>query len=43
MEMAAARGLDMPIAKAVHAIVSGTATVDQAIGALLARPLRAEV
>lgn len=43
VEMAAARGLDMPIASAVHDIVSGRATVDQAIGALLARPLRAEV
>ena len=43
VEMAASRGLDMPIAQAVHAIVSGRATVDEAIGALLARPLRAEV
>jgi glycerol-3-phosphate dehydrogenase (NAD(P)+) len=43
VEMAAARGLDMPIAQAVHAVVSGRATVDEAIGALLARPLRAEV
>lgn len=43
MEMAAARGLDMPIASAVQAVISGRATVDEAIGALLARPLRAEV
>ena len=42
MEMAAARGIDMPIAQAVHAVVSGLATVDEAIEALLARPLRAE-
>lgn len=42
MEMAAARGLDMPIASAVHAVISGRAGVDEAIGALLARPLRAE-
>ena len=40
--MAAARGIDMPIAQAVHAVVSGLATVDEAIEALLARPLRAE-
>lgn len=43
VEAAAARGLDMPIAQAVHAVISGLATVDEAIGALLARPLRAEV
>jgi glycerol-3-phosphate dehydrogenase (NAD(P)+) len=42
VEMAAARGIDMPIAQAVHSVVSGRATVDQAIEALLARPLRAE-
>jgi glycerol-3-phosphate dehydrogenase (NAD(P)+) len=43
VEMAAARGIDMPIAQAVHAVISGLATVDQAIGALLSRPLRSEV
>ncbi|MBM3543025.1 MAG: NAD(P)-dependent glycerol-3-phosphate dehydrogenase [Alphaproteobacteria bacterium] len=43
IEMAAARNIDMPIAQAVDAVVSGRATVDQAIEALLARPLRAEV
>jgi len=43
VEMAAARGIDMPIAEAVHAVISGRASVDAAIGALLARPLRAEV
>ena len=37
----AARGIDMPIAQAVHAVISGLATVDEAIEALLARPLRA--
>jgi glycerol-3-phosphate dehydrogenase (NAD(P)+) len=42
VEMAAARGIDMPIAQAVHAVVSGLATVDEAIEALLARPLRPE-
>jgi glycerol-3-phosphate dehydrogenase (NAD(P)+) len=43
VETAAARGIDMPIAQAVHAVISGLATVDEAIEALLARPLRAEV
>jgi glycerol-3-phosphate dehydrogenase (NAD(P)+) len=43
VEMAAARGIDMPIAQAVHAVISGLATVDEAIEALLARPLRTEV
>jgi glycerol-3-phosphate dehydrogenase (NAD(P)+) len=43
VELAAARGIDMPIAQAVHAVVSGLATVDEAIVALLSRPLRAEV
>jgi glycerol-3-phosphate dehydrogenase (NAD(P)+) len=38
----AARGIEMPIAQAVHAVVSGLATVDEAIEALLARPLRPE-
>jgi glycerol-3-phosphate dehydrogenase len=33
----------MPIASAVNAVVTGRATVDQAIEALLSRPLRAEV
>jgi glycerol-3-phosphate dehydrogenase (NAD(P)+) len=42
VEMAAARGIDMPIARAVHAVISGLATVDEAIEALLARPLRSE-
>jgi len=42
VEMAAARGIDMPIAQAVHAVISGLSTVDEAIEALLARPLRAE-
>ena len=43
IEIAAARDIDMPIAQAVHAVISGRATVDEAIGALLARPLRAEM
>jgi glycerol-3-phosphate dehydrogenase (NAD(P)+) len=43
VETAAARGIDMPIAQALHAVISGLATVDEAIEALLARPLRPEV
>jgi glycerol-3-phosphate dehydrogenase (NAD(P)+) len=42
VEMAAARGIDMPIAQAVHAVISGLSTVDEAIEALLSRPLRSE-
>jgi glycerol-3-phosphate dehydrogenase (NAD(P)+) len=42
VEMAQARGIEMPIAEAVHAVISGLATVDEAIEALLSRPLRAE-
>jgi glycerol-3-phosphate dehydrogenase (NAD(P)+) len=42
VEMAAARGIDMPIAQEVDAVISGLATVDEAIEALLARPLRSE-
>jgi glycerol-3-phosphate dehydrogenase (NAD(P)+) len=42
IEIAAVRNIDMPIAQAVHAVISGRSTVDEAIGALLARPLRAE-
>ena len=43
VEMAAARGIDMPIATAVHSVISGSTTVDAAIEALLARPLRSEM
>jgi glycerol-3-phosphate dehydrogenase (NAD(P)+) len=42
VEIGAARAIEMPIAQAVHAVVSGLATVDEAIEALLARPLRPE-
>jgi glycerol-3-phosphate dehydrogenase (NAD(P)+) len=42
VEVAVARGIDMPIAQAVHAVISGLATVDEAIEALLARPIRSE-
>ena len=43
IEMAAARGVDMPIAAAVAAIIDNKLSVDDAIEALLARPFRAEV
>ena len=42
VKVAAEKGLDMPISSAVHAIVAGQLTVDQAIDALLSRPFRAE-
>lgn len=37
-----ARNVEMPIAEAVHAIVEGHASVDDAIAALLSRPFKAE-
>lgn len=40
--MAKERGVEMPIAEAVDAILSGEIDVDQAIEALLMRPLKAE-
>ena len=36
------RGVEMPIAEAVHAIVEGRVTVDDAIATLLSRPFKAE-
>src|SRR5688572_11583660 len=42
VKVAAGKGIDMPIAQAVHGIVEGRQTVDAAIDALLSRPLRAE-
>ena len=42
-EIAGARGIELPIAEAVHAVLSGRTTVDAAIGGLLARPLRSEI
>ena len=41
-QLARARGIEMPISEAVAAIVEGEISVDQAIGTLLARPVRAE-
>ncbi len=42
VKVATDRGVEMPIATAVHAIVEGRIAVDQAIDALLSRPFRAE-
>ena len=36
------RGIDMPIVQAVDQLISGESTVDQVLGDLLSRPLRAE-
>lgn len=40
--MAAARGIDMPIASAVAAVIAGELTLPQAIDALMQRPLKRE-
>ena len=40
--MAAGLGVEMPIAGAVHAVLHRGASVDEAIGGLLARPLKTE-
>ena len=42
VEVARGRGIELPIAEAVHAVVTGETSVDAAIGALLSRPLRSE-
>ena len=42
VKLATERGIDMPIAGAVQAIVAGTSSVEAAIEALLSRPQRAE-
>lgn len=42
VEMARARGIAMPIAEAVDAVLSGTMDIDGAIAALMTRPLKAE-
>jgi glycerol-3-phosphate dehydrogenase (NAD(P)+) len=42
VKVADAKGIDMPIAQAVHAIVEGRVTVEAAIEALLSRPFRME-
>jgi glycerol-3-phosphate dehydrogenase (NAD(P)+) len=40
--LAREKGIDMPIVDAVDALIAGRATVNQALDALLSRPLRAE-
>ncbi len=42
VELAAAKGVDMPISQSVDAIVAGRISVDAAVEALLARPSKAE-
>src|SRR5271163_721690 len=42
IELAASQQVDMPVSKAVAAILSGTVTIDAAIESLLTRPFRAE-
>ena len=39
----ARRDIELPIAEAVHAVITGQTSVDEAIEALLARPLRSEI
>jgi glycerol-3-phosphate dehydrogenase (NAD(P)+) len=43
VEMANERGVEMPVATAIAAVVDGRMSVDAAIESLLTRPLRAEV
>lgn len=42
LEMARNKGVDMPISEAVAAVLAGAVTVDEAIDALLTRPLKSE-
>lgn len=42
VKVASQLGVEMPICEAVHAIVEGTTSVDDAISGLLARPFKAE-
>ena len=42
MELAAAKGVDMPIVAAVAAILSGKCTIEEAIDSLLTRPFKGE-
>jgi glycerol-3-phosphate dehydrogenase (NAD(P)+) len=42
LKMARARGVEMPIAAAVEAVIAGRMDVRAAVGALLARPAKAE-
>jgi glycerol-3-phosphate dehydrogenase (NAD(P)+) len=42
IELAASQNVDMPVSKAVAAILSGATTIDEAIESLLTRPFKAE-
>ena len=42
VRIARAKNIDMPICEAVHAILEGRTGVDEAIGDLMSRPLKAE-
>lgn len=42
VELAASQNVDMPVSSAVAAILSGMATIDEAIESLLTRPFKAE-
>jgi glycerol-3-phosphate dehydrogenase (NAD(P)+) len=42
IELAASKNVDMPVARAVAAILNGDVTIDQAIENLLTRPFKAE-
>ncbi|MCL2716094.1 MAG: NAD(P)-dependent glycerol-3-phosphate dehydrogenase [Alphaproteobacteria bacterium] len=42
VELAASRGVEMPVAEAVAEVLGGRMTIDGAIGALLSRPFKAE-
>jgi glycerol-3-phosphate dehydrogenase (NAD(P)+) len=42
IELAASKNVDMPVSKAVAAILSGASTIDEAIETLLTRPFKAE-
>ncbi|WP_257167682.1 NAD(P)H-dependent glycerol-3-phosphate dehydrogenase [Bradyrhizobium sp. SRS-191] len=42
VELAASRGVEMPVAQAVAAILAGAVTIDAAIEALMMRPFKAE-
>jgi glycerol-3-phosphate dehydrogenase (NAD(P)+) len=42
VELAASQNVDMPVSNAVAAILSGAATIDEAIESLLTRPFKAE-
>ena len=42
VELARKKGVDMPIAQTVDALLAGRVGIDEAIALLLARPLKAE-